>query len=141
MNDFEFDLPLPKSHKNLLIDLVKMARKHSVLSLHYFCSTNIKGECGIDTGFDDNDRIDLRLPEDPALAFELLEFLKYDQEKYIVTLLPRALKWADYKNKNWFLKFLTRLPGTVKDFMIFVAFILSLALTVLQIFQSLKPAP
>ena len=141
MSNFEFDFPLPKQQKKLLLDIVKLAREHNVLSIPYSSSLDSNYVHHISVVLDDMVQIGLDLSEDPALAFEMLGFVKYDEEKGVIVLTPKVFKWANYENKNWFLKFLARLPSKVKDFMIFVAFVLSLALTVLQILQSLKPTP
>jgi hypothetical protein len=85
--------------------------------------------------------ISIDLLENPALAFEMFGLVKYDQQKHIFVLTPKAFKWADYEHKNRFLKIMSTLSSKTKDFMLFVAFVLSLGLTVLQILQSLKPAP
>ena len=141
MSNFEFDFPLPQQQKKLLLDIVKLAREHNVLSIPYSSSLDSNYVHHISVVHDNMVHIGLDLSEDPALAFEMLGFIKHDEEKSIIVLTPKVLRWADYENKNRFLKFLARLPSKVKDFMIFVAFVLSLALTVLQILQSLNQTP
>ena len=141
MSNFEFDFPWPQQQKKLLLDIVKLAREHNVLSIPYSSSLDSNYVHHISVVLDNMVHIGLDLSEDPALAFEMLGFIKYDEETSIIVLTPKVLRWADYENKNRFLKFLARLPSKVKDFMIFVAFVLSLALTVLQILQSLNQTP
>ena len=111
MSDFEFDFPMPEPEKKLLLDVVMRARKHKVLSIRYSASLDNLSIYHIIIYFDDNDRIHLNLSEDPALAFEVLGFIKYNQEKHVFVLTPKAFKWADYENKNIFSKFLARIPS------------------------------
>ena len=141
MSNFEFDFHLPKLHKALLLEIVKLARKHNVISINYSSWQTMNNVYSISVHFDKADNISMDLPEDPAFAFDVLEFVKYDEESHIIVLKPKAFKWADYENKNPFIKFLVRLPSAVRDIMIFIAFVLSLALTILQILQSLQPTP
>jgi len=146
MDNLEFDLPLPKMQRELLLNLVKKAKKHNVLSAPVFKHSTGDGEYYLHFIFiedEKDDSLEVKLHENPIQGFEVLGFVVRDVETKDETIFftPKLFKWSDYENKNWFLKFLARLPSKVKDFMIVVAFVLSLILTVLQILQSLKPAP
>jgi hypothetical protein len=141
MSDFEFNFHMPEQQKKLLLDIVKLARKNNVLSIRYSASLDNQFIYHVSVYFNDADRIYLNLSENPAFAYDVLGLIKYDSEKHIFVLTPKAFNWADYENKRWVPKFLAKLPSKVKDFMIFIAFILSLALTVLQILESLKSTP
>jgi hypothetical protein len=141
MSDFEFDFPMPKQQKKLLLDIIRMARKNNVLSSHFSSSLDINGIYHIGAYFNNTDRVSIELPENPAPAFEMLGLVKYDEENNSVVLTPKAFKWAAYESKNWFTKFLARLPSRAKDLMIFIAFMLSLVLTILQILESIKSTP
>ena len=141
MSDFEFNFSIPGQQKKLLLDIVRMARKHNVLSVRYSASLDVQFIYHISVYFDDVDRVSLNLTENPALSYDVLGLIKYDQDKHVFVLTPKAFRWADYENKNWLLKFFARLPSWIKDFMIIVEFLLSLALTIFQILESLKPNP
>jgi len=141
MSDFEFDLPMPKQQRKLLLDIVALARKYNVLSVPYSSSLDSNNIHHISVVLGSTVDIYLELSEDPAVSFEMLGLVKYYEEKGIIVLTPKVFKWANYERKNWFLRIFSRLPSKVKDFMIFIAFVLSLALTVMQILQNLKPTP
>jgi hypothetical protein len=146
MDDYEFDIPLPDEHKKLLLNLVDKAKKYHVLSFYFDC----RGSAGsflyylsfifsADAGIKDSK--DIELPENPILGFEILGFVKYDEEKHTVFLTPKLFKWASYEKKNRFGKFWVKLPNIIKDLMLVIAFMLSLALTAIEILQKFKVLP
>ena len=141
MSDFEFDFSIPSQQKKLLLDIVKLARRHSVLSIRYSAILDNQFTYHILAYFDDADRLFLNLTENPAFSYDVLGLIKYDQDKHTFILTPKAFRWADYENKNWFLKFLARFPKWIRDFMIIVAFLLSLVLTVFQILENVNATP
>lgn len=145
MDNIEFDLPLPKKQKVLLLKLVDRAKVETILSVPYVAHSPDGLEYHLSFIFPGNTNraIDIDLPEDPIPGFEALGFIvriSGNQMKSIF-LTPKLFKWVKYEKKNMFGKFWVRLPSWIKDFMIFVAFLLSLGLTILQIFESLKSTP
>ena len=89
---------------------------------------------------DAENSIDVSFSEDPVPGFEVLGFVKITDEHNIF-LTPKVFKWADYENKTRLGKWWTRLPNTVKDFMIAFSFLASLVLAILQILELLKILP
>ena len=141
MSEFELDFPLPKQQKKLLLDIVKLAREHNALAVPFSSSSDANYIHHISVVLGDKVQIGLDLSEDPALAYEMFGLVKYEEGKGVIVLTSKAFKWAEYEKKNWLLKFLAKLPSRIKDLMLLVAFVLSLALTIIQILQVLKPTP
>lgn len=145
MDNVEFDLPLPKKQKELLVKLVDRAKAENILSVPYVAHSPDGMEHHLSFIFPGNTNraIDIDMPEDPIPGFEALGFIICNSGNQMnsIFLTPKLFKWVKYEKKNMFGKFWAKLPGRVKDFMIIIAFILSLALTTLQILENLGPTP
>ena len=137
MSRFEFDIPIPKEQKELLLRLVCEARKCSVLSVGYFVHKPDEPPYYLDFVFSAENSIEITLPEDPVPGFEVLGFVKITGEHSIFFTL-KVFSWADYEKKNQFLKWWIRHSNVLKDIMLITAFLLSLALTILQILEKFK---
>jgi len=133
MSDYEFDLPLPKQQKTLLLNLVKGAKKCEVMTVHFFMHTPDGFLYHLDFPFTEKEEIQIQMSENPIPGYEVLGLVKYDEAKQLVYLTPKAFKWANYESKSWFGKFWAR--QSLKDIMLGVAFVLSLILTVFQVIE------
>jgi len=133
MNEYEFDLPLPKQQKALLLNLVKGAKKHEVMTVHFFLHTPDGFLYYLDFPFSDKEEIKTQMSENPIPGYEVLGLVKYDEEKQLIYLTPKAFKWANYEDKNRFGKFWAR--QSLKDIMLGIAFVLSLMLTIFQVIE------
>jgi hypothetical protein len=143
MSNYEFDLPIPKQHKELLLSLVDKAKKYNVLSARFFSHTSNDVSYIVDFVFSDEEKghIEINFPENPLPSFEVLGFIHYEEKQRTVIFTPQLFKWAKYEKKNTIGKFWMRLPEAIKDLMLAIAFILSLALTIIEILQNLKIIP
>ena len=148
MSDYEFDIPMPKEHAKLLLNILELAKKNNVFSVHYsFHPAQDRKSCRLQFDIGDITTELQQLPEDPLPGFEVLGLVKFTEESRVF-LTPKAFKWAAYQKKSRLGKWWARLPGNVKDVMIFISFILSLVgviissyLAYLQILERLKPVP
>ncbi len=131
MNDDVFDIPLPTAHKKLLLELVKKASTAGVMSLSFMWQTSNSFQYDLEFLINEKENLQYKLSENPIPGFEVLGFMKYNEEKQIIFLTPKLLKWAKYEKQNQVGKFFTR--HSLKDFMIALSVILSVSLTILQI--------
>lgn len=139
MSEFEYEIPIPKEQKILLLEIVNKARKQGILSIMFFVHKPNDPPYTLSFVFNPTSEITVNLSENPIPGFEALGFVKIIGDHNIF-LMPKIFKWADYERKNSFLKWLSRLPNVVKDLMLATAFILALVLTILQIYEIVKPS-
>jgi hypothetical protein len=140
MSEFEYDIHLPKEQKTLLLEIVKKAKKCDVLSVAYFFHKPNNPPYHLLFSFSSADEINIALLENPVPGFEVLGLVKVTDNDNIF-LTPKLFIWADYQNKNRFMRWWARNLSNTKDIILAIAFILSIVLTVLQIYQALTPSP
>jgi len=127
---------LPKEQKLLLLDIVRMSKKSNVLSVTYFVHKPNNPPYSLSFAFNSTNNIDIDLPEDPIPGFEVLGLVKIT-DQHSIFLTPKVFKWVNYENKNRFAKWWERNMSNTKDIILAISFVLSLALTILQIYQAL----
>jgi hypothetical protein len=136
MSEFEYEIPLPKEQKTLLLEIVKKAKKCDILSIAYFVHKPNNPPYALSFIFNTENEINVNLPEDPVPGFEVLGLAKIT-DKHSIFLTPKIFKWADYESKNKLTKWWARNLSNTKDIVLAISFVLSLALTILQIYQAL----
>lgn len=136
MIEYKNNIFLPKEQKTLLLRIVDIARKGNVLSVQYGIHKPNDPPYYLYFYVDSEKQFEIELPENPIPGLELLGFIKIIDDNAFF-LLPEVFKWAEYERKNLFLKWLARLPNSIKDIMLGIAFTLSLILTALQIYDLL----
>jgi hypothetical protein len=139
-SEFEYDIHLPKEQKTLLLEIVKKAKKCDVLSVAYFVHKPNNPPYYLSFVFNSKNEINEELPEDPVPGFEVLRLVKIT-DTHSIFLTPKIFAWADYQNKNRLMRWWARNLSNTKDIILAIAFILSLVLTILQIYQALTPSP
>jgi hypothetical protein len=141
MADFEFDIPIPDEYTQMLLDIIKEAKKHKTLTIHISqVGWNKVGGANYQIGFPGKDKMYSEQGGNPIASFAALGFLEQPaDDPKIYFLTAKAYKWAKYQQKSQLGKWFARVPGYIKDTMLFIAFILSVALTILQIIEKLHP--
>lgn len=138
MSTYKYDIPMPEEYKKLLIEIVKHSRQNRSLTYSWVETLNGSiswvGEAGgVEKKFTDT------VIGDPFQSFRVLGMMEIreveDQVTRTFILKPNAFEWANYQKKTPVGKWLERLPGNVRDIAIAVAFIFSVALTIIQIVQ------
>ncbi len=137
MSTYKYDIPMPEDYKKLLIEIVEKSKQNRSLTCSWvkLASGSIRwiGEVGgVEEKFTEN------IQGDPFESFGVLgmmEIRENESRSKTFVLKPNAFEWANYQKKKRFGKWLERLPGNIRDIVIAVAFILSVALTIIQIVQ------
>ncbi len=141
MSEYEYDIPMPENYRQLLLKLVNQSRELSTLTASYFFT--LDGSINIRMGHGEGGWRTDQISGDPILSFDCFGLVKIygDQNEHFTgfTLTAKTFKWANYEKKTpigkWFAKY------NVKDFVIGIAFVLSVGLTIVQILQALRVIP
>ncbi len=99
MNDDVFDIPLPTAHKKLLLELVKKASTAGVMSLSFMWQTSNSFQYDLEFLINEKENLQYKLSENPIPGFEVLGFMKYNEEKQIIFLTPKLLNGQNMKSK------------------------------------------
>ena len=83
MPNYEYDIPFPKQQKELLLGLVKQARKCNVLSMMYFIHKPNDPPFSLSFVVNAENSVDISLFEDPIPGFEVLGLVKVTNEHTI----------------------------------------------------------
>jgi hypothetical protein len=166
MSDFEFDFDkvMPIELKKFVFKLLEISNKHHTLSMKYRELPDKKG-IEISDGAFIHDRVICEVIEGyygiyPALSLESLGLIRmvrilretthqnagpfhtpsdlYQEDIYIF-ITEKAFEWEKYTKKKPVHKWVIRTIDTFKDFMVIVAFVLTLVLTAIQIYNLLHP--
>lgn len=129
---YEYDLPMPETYKAFLLSVVSDAIEAKTMTVNFTrTATTIPGMHCYYLSIGGCSR-EFKITGKPVESLNCLGLIKiFDSENFFLT--PKSIEWAEYQRKNPFGKFIAKLPSTVKDLMLVIAFILSIILTCLQI--------
>lgn len=134
MTEYQYDLPLPDKQKELLLQLAKTSRQLSILSAEYTIHKHNKPPFKLSLTLGD-ETIKAELLEDPVPGLEVLGLIKRTDE-HTIFLMPKLFKWADYENKNPFMRWVERNPNIARDVLLAISILLSLVLLILRFVQN-----
>jgi hypothetical protein len=136
MTSLELSDPLPKPIAEVLVELVKRARRDQTLDVLCFIHTPDDVRYYISIGDDEGDEVAMEIPKgDPVTSLEKLGYL-VRQDQAHVFLLPTAFRRADYERKNRLSKWLARTIDNGRDVLLAISFVLSLLLMLKELFFS-----
>lgn len=129
-----YDFPMPKSYKDLLLSIIEKSIEGGTLTGDWFCDTNFIttihiGKYNIE--FPDE-------PGDPFLSFKVMGFIEIEPSGNYVNqfiLKPLVFDWYKYQKMTKVGQALANFPENIKSAAIIISFILSIILTIIQIFQ------
>jgi hypothetical protein len=133
MTIYEYDLPLPHKQKELLMRLAKESEQRDLLSVEYVIQKHNKPPYNLSFIIREEE-IKVDLFEDPVPGFEVLGLVKRTDE-HTLFLTPKLFKWADYEQKNQFMKWVARNPNLARDALLAISILLSITLILLRFFQ------
>ncbi|MEN6571415.1 MAG: hypothetical protein ABFD24_06205 [Anaerolineaceae bacterium] len=131
----ELEIPMPNQYKELLLTFVRKSKEQKNLNGVY--DYNLVGRMFVRIGEEFLEYSGIH--GNPFLSFQaigLIQAIEGPGGNFV--FMPLAFKWYEYHTKSdigkWFIRFFDR----SRDVLIAISFILSLALTILDIVRAIK---
>lgn len=134
MAEYQYDIPLPKMQRELLLRLARESRQRDILSVGYEIHKHNNPPYRLDLTLGE-EKIESDFSENPVPGFEVLGLVK-STDKHTLFLTPKLFKWAEYEQKSGFMKWVARNPNLARDVLLAVSILLSLAILLLRLFQN-----
>jgi hypothetical protein len=136
MEPIEYEFRMQENIKGVLFKLVDASKKSGVYT-GFYQQSNIGGHYSLG---------DEQIIDDSNIAvgvfrrLKIISFLETGAQKGWTwfQLEDTAFKYASYYRKPKFIQFIVRLPTIIRDIAIVISFILSVSLTIIQIFHLVK---
>lgn len=134
MTEFQYDIPLPKEQRELLLNLARISKQNDILLARYTVQKRDEPPYPIVFHMG-KENIEAEFQEDPVPGFEVLGLVKKIDE-HTLFLAPKLFRWVDYEQKSRFMQWVERNPNIARDVLLAISILLSVIFILLRVFQT-----